>query len=246
MRLGVENPMIRPRNTDLQRIEDWRERRYGLYMRFYHMCAIICLCICECGIFIMYYVCLSALMHVCVWLSEHEHTWNSLETTVMQPQANSIDRNLDFEPACTPLVKLQMIKSVASKALTVISVSMATMHFLSAEECMWWDASGTHTVDCVDRWHWRKVVRLWQQWGGKQHGREEPGLRGPEEVHCTLQQEQRERTDSHFAAAQKLWNEMNSEVPPCSKATLTACISLSISSPKSATENFESLSELSG
>lgn len=27
---------------------------------------------------------------------------------------------------------------------------------------------------------------------------------GPEEVHCTLQQEQRERTDSHFAAAQKL------------------------------------------
>lgn len=31
-----------------------------------------------------------------------------------------------------------------------------------------------------------------------------PGFRGPEEVHCTLQQEQRERTDSHFAAAQKL------------------------------------------
>lgn len=26
----------------------------------------------------------------------------------------------------------------------------------------------------------------------------------PEEVHCTLQQEQRERTDSHSAAAQKL------------------------------------------
>lgn len=102
------------------------------------LCAIICLCtvhvnacavnVNECGIFIMYYVCLSAFMRVCVRLSEHEHTRNSLQTTVMQPQANSNNRNLDFEQACTPLVKLQMIKSSASEALTVISVSVATMH----------------------------------------------------------------------------------------------------------------------
>lgn len=41
--------------------------------------------------------------------------------------------------------------------------------------------------------------------------------RSPEEVRRSLQREPRDRTDSHFTAAQKLWNEMNLEVSPRSK-----------------------------
>lgn len=67
---------------------------------------------------------------------------------------------------------------------------------------------------------------------------------GSDQVHCTLQKEPRERKDCHVLAALKLWKKrQQAQRFSLQQEMLMACISLSISSPKRATESFESLSE---
>lgn len=91
-------------------------------------------------------------------------------------------------------------EKLASKALTVISVKYCPNALLNAEECAiplahsGLSIGGTGGEVCAS------------DSSGLVNSMEERSLvsHGPKEVHCTLQQKQRERIDSHFTAAQKL------------------------------------------
>lgn len=104
--LGVPNPMIRPRNTNMRHTEDSRGEEVWRHVLSPYLFV-------DC-VWLFVFACMNACRHVhaCA-VHTCKPIWNSLETTALQLQASVINRNSDFffEPACTPLVKLQMIKS---------------------------------------------------------------------------------------------------------------------------------------
>lgn len=84
-------------------------------MHILHMTIIHCLYVKEEFLLVWRVLCICVHVYDCASGCLSIHTWNSLKTTDRQPEATSINRYLDFELACTPLVKLQIIIRFASE-----------------------------------------------------------------------------------------------------------------------------------
>lgn len=178
--LGVENQMIRPHKT-WNKEKTPEEEIWLVRVLLLHICVHASLC-CKC---MWMWKSVHLGTRVCTFVSECECiSMNAVLRDDCHITSGKLASNIyrNSEPTCTTVVKQHIMKSLTSKALSVIC-NMPKCIFecwrMRVRLCVyiWWDSSSA--LWPVDRWHWRRGVRLWQQWGGKQHGREEPGLLWP-------------------------------------------------------------------